>query len=104
MALAACKVDASGGSTDGRNLFATQCASCHGADGRPNEMMVTKIGVKDLTAPELRAKLTPEYVEQQLLRGSKNFKMPSFDGQITREQIKVLADYVASSAFVSPPP
>ncbi|MBX3162783.1 MAG: cytochrome c [Deltaproteobacteria bacterium] len=104
IALAACKVNAAGDSTDGRDLFASQCSACHGPTGRPTEMMVERFGVKDLTAPDVRRDMTPASVERQIRRGSANFKMPSFEGQLTDAQIRVLAEFVAGSTFVPPPP
>jgi mono/diheme cytochrome c family protein len=94
---------AAGHDTDGRAIFQTVCATCHGADGRPPEAMVARLGVRDLTAPELRARVTPALVEAQVRTGSKNKLMPSFAGAISDAQIAAVAAYVASPQFVAPP-
>ena len=98
--LAACSSEVGGGATDGAQLFQSVCAACHGPGGRPTEAMVTRLGVKDLTAPELRARVTPALVEAQVRNGSKNKLMPAFAGAFTDAQIRAVAAYVASKGFV----
>lgn len=102
-AAAACSRDATGGTVEGPALFATLCSACHGEMGKPPESMVLRLGVRDLTAPELRARITPELVERQMRRGSENKLMPSFEGVATDAQIRALAAYVASPAFLDRP-
>lgn len=98
--LAACSHDPTGGSVDGAKIFAQVCATCHGERGKPPEAMVARLGVKDLTAPALRAKITPAYVEKQVRNGSQNKLMPAFDQAFDDSQIKAIAAYVASPDFV----
>lgn len=98
--LAACGQKA-GGSTDGAELYRTSCASCHGETGKPPEALAVRMNVRDLTSAELRARITPELVEKQIRTGSENKLMPSFEGVLTDEQIKALAAYVASPAFLT---
>ena len=102
-ALAACSGDATGGAVEGPELFARLCSACHGPDGKPPAAMELRLGVRDLTAPELRARITPELVERQVRRGSDNKLMPSFQDLATDAQIKALAAYVASPAFLGRP-
>lgn len=90
---------ATGESKDGAELFDKLCTTCHGPNGQPTASMVARLGVRDLTAPELRAKITPDFVERQIRRGSENKLMPGFEGVMTEEQLKLLAAYVASPAF-----
>jgi mono/diheme cytochrome c family protein len=99
---AACSGDVTGGSSDGPELFAKLCTACHGPDGKPPAAMALRLGVRDLTAPELRARITPAIVEQQVRRGSDNKLMPAFKDLISAAQIKALSAYVASPAFLSP--
>ncbi len=101
-ASAACSGDATGGSVEGPTLYAKLCATCHGANGKPQAAMELRLGVRDLTSPELRARITPALVEQQLRRGSDNKLMPSFEGLINDAQIKALSAYVASPGFLGP--
>jgi mono/diheme cytochrome c family protein len=99
--LAACDQGAATGS-DGAQLYQSLCATCHGPKGKPNEAMVARLGVKDLTSQELRARITPVLVEMQIRKGSQNKLMPSFEGALTAEQIKAVAAYVASPGFLQP--
>ncbi len=100
--LAGCDRGASG-ATDAAQLYQNMCATCHGPKGKPSEAMVARMNVRDLTSPELRARITPELVEHQIRKGSQNKLMPSFEGALTDEQIKALAAYVASPAFLQQP-
>ena len=84
-------------------MFESLCATCHGPGGRPPAAMVARLGVRDLTAPEFRARVTPGLVEQQVLTGSKNKLMPAFAGLLDDAQIKAVAAFVASPQFVAPP-
>jgi mono/diheme cytochrome c family protein len=92
-----------GSSTDGRTVFQSLCASCHGTDGRPPEAMVARLGVRDLTGAEFRARVTPALVEHQVRAGSKNKLMPAFAGAIDDAQITAVSAYVASPQFVARP-
>lgn len=65
--------------------------------------MVARLGVRDLTAPEFRARVTPGLVEQQVRTGSKTKLMPSFEGVLDDAQITAVAAYIASPQFVAPP-
>lgn len=104
MTIVACKSPVPADSTDGPAIFASYCATCHGPDGRPPAAMVARLGVKDLTSPEVRKKATPQFVVSQIRNGSQNKLMPSFLGTIPDSQIEAVAAYVANPAFVTPPP
>jgi cytochrome c oxidase cbb3-type subunit 3 len=96
----ACNRDVAGDTADGAQVFANVCTACHGPTGKPNEAMVARLGVKDLTAPDERAKISPAFVENQVRVGSKNKLMPGFAGALSDAQIKAVAAYVASPHFV----
>lgn len=100
----ACKSPVPPDSKDGAVIFASYCATCHGPNGRPSAAMVARLGVKDLTSPELRKKATTAFVESQVRNGSQNKLMPSFLGVIPDTQMQAVAEYVASPSFVTPPP
>jgi cytochrome c oxidase cbb3-type subunit III len=99
--VAACNSGVANDSVDGAQVFANVCSACHGPAGKPNEAMVARIGVKDLTAPDERAKFVPGFVENQIRNGSKNKLMPGFAGALRDDQIKAVAAYVASPHFVA---
>ncbi len=63
-------------------------------------MNIAKLGVRDLTSAEFRARVTPALVENQVRHGSKNHVMPSFEGAIHDDEIRAVAGYVASPEFV----
>lgn len=100
VALAGCEQQVAGGSTNGSTVFQSICAACHGETGKPTAANVARLGVKDLTAPELRARITPALVENQVRHGSQNKLMPAFEGALTEDQIKAVAAYVASDQFM----
>ena len=102
VAVAACHADATGGSVDGRRIFATTCATCHGPDGKPPDAMVARLNVRDLTSRELRARVTQKLVAKQVRMGSENHLMPAFAGALTDEQIEAVAKFVASPQFLGP--
>lgn len=87
---------------DGRALFQAMCATCHGPDGRPPAAMAARIGVRDLSAGEFRARATPALIERQVRAGSKSRLMPSFQGVLDDAQITAIAAFVASPQFVRP--
>jgi mono/diheme cytochrome c family protein len=55
-----CRSSVTTTSTDGPKVFATYCSACHGPRGQPPAAMVARLKVRDLTAPEFRARVTPE--------------------------------------------
>jgi mono/diheme cytochrome c family protein len=99
-ALVACKADATDGSVEGPKIFETMCSSCHGPKGKPPEAMVARLGVRDLTSAELRARVSVALVEQQVRNGSANKLMPALEGALTDAQIKAVSAWVASPQFV----
>ena len=68
----------------GSEIFASICASCHGADGTGG------------TGPDLTAlsTLTKERVVDQVTNGGAS--MPAYGGQLSAEEIDVVAGYVLS--------
>lgn len=88
-----------GTSTDGAQVYQSVCATCHGMDGKPTGAMAARLGVRDLTSTEFRARATTALVEGQVRNGSANKLMPAFGGAISEEQIKAVSAYVASGEF-----
>ena len=68
----------------GSEIYASVCASCHGADG-------TGGSGPDLTG---RSDLTKERVVEQITAGGSS--MPALGTQLSAEEIDVVADYVLS--------
>jgi len=104
LAVGGCNSDPAAGSVNGPAIFQSLCATCHGTDGRPPAAMAARLGVRDLTAPEFRARVTAALVEQQVRHGSQNKLMPAFEGAISDPQIRAVSAYVASPPFLQPAP
>jgi mono/diheme cytochrome c family protein len=102
LGMVGCKPAAGTQSTEGSQIFAGYCAQCHGPRGQPPADMVARFKVRDLTAPEFRAKLTPALVDKQVRNGSENKLMPAFSDKLSDQQITAIAQWVASPAFVEP--
>ena len=92
--LAACDRRVAGGSTDGAKVFGEACARCHGDGGKPPVPMVDQLGVRDLTAPEFRARRNRALIDQQVRRGSANGRMPAFTGALSDAQVESVTAYV----------
>ena len=79
---------------DGKELFAKQCASCHGPDGKAQTPIARKLGVKDLT----QSKLTEAEIENQIAEGKRDDRgketMPAFKGKLSAAEIKSLVSAV----------
>lgn len=78
----------------GEELFAKNCAICHGNDGKAQSNYAKKIGVKDLAA----SKATDGEIEKQVAEGKTDaegkVKMPPFKDRLTAEEIKSLIPVV----------
>lgn len=77
------------GSTRGKEVFDTVCASCHGADGKGMGAM----------SPDLSVYGTPAFVKDVLNRGKIGYigTMPKFnDGRLTEIQKEAVGHYILS--------
>ena len=81
--------ETSAGGTDGKSVFMSAgCGSCH---------TLADAGTTGTIGPSLdESKPDATLVEERVTNGKG--AMPSFEGQLTEEQIKAVADYVASVA------
>lgn len=73
----------------GSEIFATTCASCHGADGRGN----TTLGAPNLTDDVWLYGGGAETVYETIYNGRQGH-MPSWEGRLTPAQIRMLTLYV----------
>ncbi len=99
--IGACRGEPDTSTQDGAVVYAKYCITCHGATGKPSDVMVAQLRVRDLTAPDVRAKLTSERVRAQVRDGSQNKLMPAFGGILGEAQIAAVATYVTSPQFVA---
>lgn len=72
-------------------VFATQCVTCHGADGKGNR----QLGAPDLTDHEWLFGGEPRDI-QQTIYSARNAHMPAWQGRLDDPTIKALAVYVHS--------
>jgi cbb3-type cytochrome c oxidase subunit III len=77
-----------GAATDGKSIFATNCASCH---------TLKAAGATGTVGPNLDTlKPTEPVVERQVTNGGGG--MPPFKGQLSAAEIKAVAEFVSSNA------
>lgn len=85
---------AASAATSGAEIFADNCAPCHGLDGKGRTPAGKKVGAKDLT----QSKLSDAEIEKQILNGTKSErgveKMPSFRQKLSAADIGPLVGYV----------
>ena len=87
-AIAALVLPASALASDAAATFAAKCAVCHGKDGKGDNPMGKRLGVKDLTQTGLSA----GDIEKIIADGKG--KMTPFRGKISDGEIKALAAWV----------
>ena len=71
-----------GGTADGEQVFADNCAGCHKEDGSGG------------FGPNIQSQTDVNHVVQQVTNGGA--KMPAFKGQLTDAQIQAVATYVVN--------
>ena len=75
----------------------TLCAKCHGADGKGDTKMGTKLGAKDFTDAKVQADIKDDAAFKALKEGLKSADdktlMKPFD-QLSDDEIKALVAYV----------
>jgi cytochrome c oxidase cbb3-type subunit 3 len=82
----------SGTATAGKSIYATNCTTCHGADGKGNSTG-RAMGVKDLNAPEA-VKMTDAQIKRTIANGKNN--MPPWKSQLTEAQIADVTAFIRS--------
>lgn len=87
--VAAATAPATAAPPDAKALFEAQCTGCHGAGGKGG------FG-PDLTAPADKFEYgkTRQALYMSIAQGRANGKMPAFEGQLKREEVYALADYI----------
>jgi mono/diheme cytochrome c family protein len=83
---------------DGKTLFDTDCAKCHGADGKGATKMGIKSGAKDLTDAKVQAAMTDDKIAKSIKEGitvGDKTKMKAFP-DLSADDVKALVGYVRS--------
>ncbi len=84
---------------DATTLWNSNCAACHGKDGKGQTMMGKKLAIKDLTDATVQAGLTDDQITADIKNGiSENgtTKMKAFGSKLSDDQIKALVGQVRS--------
>jgi mono/diheme cytochrome c family protein len=76
----------------GQQVFAKNCASCHGADGKGKAGMKTP----DFTDPKVQSGLTDAQIVSAIRDGKKGTGMPAWAGKLSEGEINSVAAYVRS--------
>jgi mono/diheme cytochrome c family protein len=78
------------------DLYKTNCARCHGADGRGDTPLGQQYEAPDFTDPDWWRQHTNSTRRGKMrsLVASGKGEMPAFDKKLTRSQIGLLVDYV----------
>lgn len=77
----------------GRDLFASKCTVCHGADASANTPMGKNFKIRDFRSPEVQAQ-SDDDITTIISKGKG--KMPAFGDKLSPEQIKDLVSFIRS--------
>ncbi len=84
---------------DAKENWSTLCAKCHGAEGKGDTKMGTKLGCKDLSDAKVQDELKDDAITKSIKEGVKaadgKTLMKPFD-QLSDEEVKGLATYIRS--------
>ncbi|MCE0497291.1 MAG: cytochrome c [Methylacidiphilales bacterium] len=82
---------------DAPAAWATNCAACHGKDGKGSTMMGRRLSIKDLTDPKVQASFTDADAANDIKNGiteGGTTKMKAFGDKLSDDDIKALVAYV----------
>lgn len=83
---------------DAKEIFTRDCAKCHGEDGKGQTKMGGKVGVKDFTDPEVRARMKDDEMAKAIKQGIQDadgkVKMKAYGDTLSDEEIKALVELV----------
>lgn len=77
---------------DAATIYQSQCASCHGKDGRAKTMKAKFNGAKDLTRASWQERTSDEHIFNVIANGHE--KMPAFGKKLSQAEIESLVAYV----------
>jgi mono/diheme cytochrome c family protein len=85
---------------DAKEIYAKDCAKCHGEDGKGQTKMGAKLGAKDWTDAKVQAELKEDAMAKAIKDGAKDeggkIKMKAFGETLSDEDIKGLVEMVRS--------
>jgi cytochrome c6 len=77
--------------SNGKSLFTSKCALCHGADASGNTAIGKNLKIKNLHSPEVQGMSDADL--KTVITNGKN-KMPAFKGKLTAAQIDQAVAYI----------
>jgi cytochrome c6 len=80
---------------DAAATFKAKCAMCHGADGKGDTPVGKKMGIRDLTSPDVQKMSDDELIA--ITTKGKN-KMPAYENKLSAAQIKDIVTYIRQLA------
>lgn len=83
-------------SADGKALFTSLCAPCHGKDGSGKTPLGRKWGIPDFRAAEWQGGRTDEAIGAAVRGGRAGTRMRPFGGRLTDEEISALVRHIRS--------
>lgn len=94
VALAARPLGAQTPAPDGAQLYARNCASCHGATGVPNPAMVRSLGaMPDFSDARVMGELADSMLTNVITSG-KGRGMPAYRTRLAPEQVRAIVAHV----------
>jgi mono/diheme cytochrome c family protein len=85
---------------DAKEIYAKDCAKCHGEDGKGQTKMGQKIGAKDWADAKVQAELNDDGMAKAIKEGIRDadgkLKMKAYGETISDEEIKGLVQVVRS--------
>jgi mono/diheme cytochrome c family protein len=80
---------------DGAAVYKSNCAVCHGADGKGETPMGKSMKLRDLGSADVQKQTDAQLTE--ITTNGKN-KMPAYKGKLTADQVKQLVSYMRTMA------
>jgi len=77
---------------DGSAVFKTNCAMCHGVDGKGFAALKTP----DFTSPKWQASMTDKQIKDVIKNGKKGTAMVAFGDKLNEEEITAVVAYIRS--------
>jgi mono/diheme cytochrome c family protein len=97
VALALLAVPIVAGEAEGKVVYQSKCAMCHGADGVAKEMIAKK-GARNFNDPAWQKERTDEALTTAITDGMKEKGMPAYKEKLKAEEIQDLVKFIRTLA------